>query len=737
MDQSHENIEERVARIVSQATAPVPVAGEWSRSLWIDSSNDVIYYWNTEDENGSWKPLNLYGTSGQMSVTSSGITGYIYNDLRQTNNAGIRLEYARIDHQHELPAPDLSALTVKATLTAKGDIYAASSASTPTRLAVGTNNHVLMADSSTATGLKYALIQNANIASGTITNDKFGTLSSLTVAGTITGNTLTSNGAINLNVTGTGDASINFRDVNSNTNRTLRWNNTNNRFEIEDNSGSFNQIWHAGNDGPSSGLDADTVDGTQLSGLVQTTNNSSLNGDTRNTRGVTRLYRRDNNSDYSVQAHWDNTRWFLRGYNADTFHAEVRVGYADSAGSAGSATNATYADSAGSAGSATNATYAVSAGSATNATSASSATNATSAGSATNAGYLNNTGYGNGNFTWYQSSSNHQSWTGGWASHLISNHGNGSNYFNQTLIMPFYGPPQYMRKDNNNNYGPWTFYTTENFNPSDYLGKTAKAADSDKLDNLNSTSFLRSDTDTYITGGALASRLHIRGGWTNSNAAEAGTVKRKLWYYAGLILDAGNAGGGAADANLPFNTGSTAPQIRVPKNYDDFYFRNSNDANWARVIAIISDQSSRDYKQDIVDWPKPVAAVGAAVDSSYLDTGLDLVRKINPRFYRWDKSSLQEINPDDPYGELIDHVCSKAHCGGTKTKPCDKVKNWNDGQIGFVAEEITEVIPQVGNRMEDGVYKGISAVAISAVLVAAVKELDAKVSLLEDRVFSQ
>jgi hypothetical protein len=41
-------------------------------------------------------------------------------------------------------------------LTTKGDIYAASAAYTPTRLAVGSNNQVLTADSSTATGLKWA-----------------------------------------------------------------------------------------------------------------------------------------------------------------------------------------------------------------------------------------------------------------------------------------------------------------------------------------------------------------------------------------------------------------------------------------------------------------------------------------------------------------------------------------------------------------------------------------------------
>jgi hypothetical protein len=75
-------------------------------------------------------------------------------------------------------------------------------------------------------------------------------------------------------------------------------------------------------------VDADTVDGNHANSFVQTANNSTLNSDSRNTRGVTRLFRRDDDLDYSVQHHWTGSRWYLRGYSGDNFHAECLVGYA-------------------------------------------------------------------------------------------------------------------------------------------------------------------------------------------------------------------------------------------------------------------------------------------------------------------------------------------------------------------------------------------------------------------------
>lgn len=61
------------------------------------------------------------------------------------------------------------AATQKATLTTKGDIYAATGTSTPARLAVGANDTVLTADSTAATGMKWAAASSGG-ANWTIVN---------------------------------------------------------------------------------------------------------------------------------------------------------------------------------------------------------------------------------------------------------------------------------------------------------------------------------------------------------------------------------------------------------------------------------------------------------------------------------------------------------------------------------------------------------------------------------------
>lgn len=74
----------------------------------------------------------------------------------------------------------------KTTVNAKGDILAATADDTVTRLAVGSNGQVLTADSTTATGIKWAAVTNEVTASSTTTfTNKSIALGSNTVTGTI------------------------------------------------------------------------------------------------------------------------------------------------------------------------------------------------------------------------------------------------------------------------------------------------------------------------------------------------------------------------------------------------------------------------------------------------------------------------------------------------------------------------------------------------------------------------
>jgi hypothetical protein len=67
---------------------------------------------------------------------------------------------------------DVDTRTAKSTLTTKGDIYVATAASTPDRLAVGSNNQVLTADSAQSTGVKWATPTGASVKVGTFQIDE-------------------------------------------------------------------------------------------------------------------------------------------------------------------------------------------------------------------------------------------------------------------------------------------------------------------------------------------------------------------------------------------------------------------------------------------------------------------------------------------------------------------------------------------------------------------------------------
>jgi len=70
------------------------------------------------------------------------------------------------------------------------------------------------------------------------------------------------------------------------------------------------------------------------------------------------------------------------------------------------------------------------------------------------------TGYQTNGQSFYQTSGSFAGYSG-WANYYIGNHGDGSNYYNTTIIFPFWGPPKYSRLENNNLRGPYNFLNNE------------------------------------------------------------------------------------------------------------------------------------------------------------------------------------------------------------------------------------------------------------------------------------
>lgn len=89
------------------------------------------------------------------------------------------------------------------------------------------------------------------------------------------------------------------------------------------------------------------------------------------------------------------------------------------------------------------------------------------AGWASGAGYSNSsnalasTGWGNTNFTYLQQSGDFYG-NSGWSHYLISNHGDGSSYYNYVIALPFWSYPKYKRMSGGSESSWYNFYTTEN-----------------------------------------------------------------------------------------------------------------------------------------------------------------------------------------------------------------------------------------------------------------------------------
>ena len=148
---------------------------------------------------------------------------------------------------------------------------------------------------------------------------------------------------------------------------------------------------------------------------------------------------------------------------------------------------------------------------------------------------LYSSGFGNGNFTWYQSPGGLAPYTGSWASFLVSNHGDGATYYNQTIIMPFWGPPQYSRKEGGPQRGPYTFWTTENLDPNNISGNFYASGSITAGGDVTAYSDARVKTNIVTIENPLQKALALRG--VTYTRTDSDDKKTKMGVIAQEVLE--------------------------------------------------------------------------------------------------------------------------------------------------------------------------------------------------------
>lgn len=273
------------------------------------------------------------------------------------------------------------------------------------------------------------------------------------------------------------------------------------------------------------------------------------------------------------------------------------------------------------------------------------------AATATNANGLSSTGYGNGNLTYYQTSSEFYG-NSGWSHYIIANHGNGETYYNYTIALPFWDVPKYKRLEGGTSDGWHTFITSENIS-SQSVAYAASAGSATKLATARTISLTGSvtgsgsfdgsgnlsiatttnHTHSYVPYGAVvftpanteltnSEVLSLTGAWS---------MKKGTWNYAGNgYIVAGDFGNIdlAGTSVLTFGNSSAYTQlfITAPKESghsgktNEMFFYNDHGSDyspgWTRVL------TDRNYESYVNTTNFPGLNKTGTVTSVATGTGL-------------------------------------------------------------------------------------------------------------------
>lgn len=242
--------------------------------------------------------------------------------------------------------------------------------------------------------------------------------------------------------------------------------------------------------------------------------------------------------------------------------------------------------------------------------------------------------------------------------------------------------------------------------------------------------------------------------YTNGGKFESRYINgSKDWSAQPVILTASHDIGVAVRS---YDSDTHTGQLRAASG--TWYARNHNDGAYWTVAAYWYNPSSRTLKQDIASWGE-MKPLSSAVNTTYDTTATDLMKQLRVVSYRHKKQNalpadiknerrseaLDRLNSYrlsrglDAYdGEEAVHKCGR-DCEGSDTEPCDLYRNWELGTIGFVAEEVAEIIPEATNidLYERSPTKGTNAaldpMALIALLTKTLQETESRLAALEAR----
>lgn len=206
------------------------------------------------------------------------------------------------------------------------------------------------------------------------------------------------------------------------------------------------------------------------------------------------------------------------------------------------------------------------------------------------------------------------------------------------------------------------------------------------------------------------------------------------YYDQGLYDDPGGT-----MAGYGWHPGGVAGSLRMQVNADNFHFNNIASDWYYNIIAkSFGVASSQRGKQDLV----PLIDVLPALPLHPVAT---MVRGLHPKWWRTrEEYTMREVPscPDDvepgdwrpTIDQMPNHVCRTEGvnaCGHTPDDPCCWRVNWLRGQLGFVAEEVEQVLPQLVMLDADMKPAALDLGSLVGLAYAMLQELDTRLTAVE------